>query len=230
MLDIRPATDEVSRIVAGVTDDQLAATTPCSGLTVADLLDHVGGLSLAFAMAARKDPAVADVNGTFDGSRLADDWRDSIPAALDELATAWADPSAWDGMTAAGGVEMPGEIGGLVALDEVVVHGWDLGVASGQPFEIDAALPRPCTSSSWASRSRPPGSRACSVRRSSWGSTRRSSIGSSAAQDATRLAAGNVARAQRSGLRNQSGKASRTRPPSTSTPSARRRRAWSTGL
>ena len=143
MLDIRPATDEVGRIVAGVTDDQLAATTPCSGLTVADLLDHVGGLSLAFAMAARKDPAVADVNGTFDGSRLADDWRDSIPAALDELATAWADPSAWDGMTAAGGVEMPGEVGGLVALDEVVVHGWDLAVASGQPFEIDAALLAP---------------------------------------------------------------------------------------
>ena len=29
-------------------------------------------------------------------------------------------------MTEAGGVTMPGEVTGLVALDEVVLHGWDL--------------------------------------------------------------------------------------------------------
>lgn len=36
-------------------------------------------------------------------------------------------------MTAAGGVELPGEAAGIVALDELVIHGWDLARATGQP-------------------------------------------------------------------------------------------------
>jgi uncharacterized protein (TIGR03086 family) len=35
-------------------------------------------------------------------------------------------------MTYAGGLELPADMAGVVALDEVVVHGWDLAVASGQ--------------------------------------------------------------------------------------------------
>ena len=40
---------------------------------------------------------------------------------------------------------MPAEVVGLVALDELVVHGWDIAVATGQPYEppaheIEAAM------------------------------------------------------------------------------------------
>jgi uncharacterized protein (TIGR03086 family) len=56
---------------------------------------------------------------------------------LDALADAWSKPSAWEGMTEAGGVTMPGEVTGLVALDEVVLHGWDLVRATGQEFRCD---------------------------------------------------------------------------------------------
>ena len=42
-------------------------------------------------------------------------------------------------MTKAGPVDLPGEIGGLVALDEIVVHGWDVAKATGQPFSVDPA-------------------------------------------------------------------------------------------
>jgi len=42
------------------------------------------------------------------------------------LAGAWQEPDAWTGMTVAGPVEMPGEIAGLVALNELVIHGWDV--------------------------------------------------------------------------------------------------------
>jgi uncharacterized protein (TIGR03086 family) len=55
------------------------------------------------------------------------------------MAEAWKDPEAWTGMTQAGGVDLPGEVAGLVALDELVVHGWDVAKASGQPYEVDAA-------------------------------------------------------------------------------------------
>ena len=40
-------------------------------------------------------------------------------------------------MTAAGGVDLPGEVAGIVALDELVVHGWDLAKATGQPADYD---------------------------------------------------------------------------------------------
>jgi uncharacterized protein (TIGR03086 family) len=62
----------------------------------------------------------------------------SLPR-LAALAEAWHDPSAWEAMTRAGGIDLPGEVAGLVALDEVVIHGWDLAVATGQPYEPDEA-------------------------------------------------------------------------------------------
>jgi uncharacterized protein (TIGR03086 family) len=42
-------------------------------------------------------------------------------------------------MTKAGGVRMPAEQMGVVALDELVMHGWDLARATGQSFTCDAA-------------------------------------------------------------------------------------------
>ncbi len=52
---------------------------------------------------------------------------------------AWREPEAWEGITAAGGVELPGAVAGVVALDELVVHGWDLAVATGQPYAASDA-------------------------------------------------------------------------------------------
>jgi uncharacterized protein (TIGR03086 family) len=62
-------------------------------------------------------------------------WRSEIPARLDELAAAWREPAAWDGMTQAGGATLPAPIAGRVALNELVVHGWDLARATSQPFD-----------------------------------------------------------------------------------------------
>lgn len=53
------------------------------------------------------------------------------------LVEAWRREPAWQGLTRAGGVDLPGEVAGLVALDEVVLHGWDLARATGQNYEID---------------------------------------------------------------------------------------------
>jgi uncharacterized protein (TIGR03086 family) len=138
VIDLTPATDAVARVVADIRDDQLDGPTPCEGTTVAALLDHVDGLAQAFVGAARKTPL--DAPPSADGAQLDGQWRERIPGRLRALAQAWSDPGAWTGMTAAGGVDLPGEIAGLVALDEVVVHGWDLARATGQPLAVDGAL------------------------------------------------------------------------------------------
>jgi hypothetical protein len=42
-------------------------------------------------------------------------------------------------MTQVGGVTLPGEIAGQVALDEVVLHAWDLAHATGQPYQQESS-------------------------------------------------------------------------------------------
>lgn len=139
MIDFTSACQRTAQVLANVTDDQLTASTPCEKLPVGELLAHVGGLALAFTAAAHKDfGPLTDTPPTFDGS-LDDDWRTAYPQRLAELAEAFGDPAAWQGMSRAGGVDFPGEVGGLIALTEVVVHGWDLARASGQSYDIDAA-------------------------------------------------------------------------------------------
>jgi uncharacterized protein (TIGR03086 family) len=139
--DLTQATRSLAQVVAGIGDNQLRAPTPCQGMSVADLLDHLDGLSLAFTAAAAKDLAAgAQPPPSVDGSRLGASWRSRIPGRLDRLAAAWRDDAAWTGMTRAGGLDLPGEIAGAVAIDEVVVHGWDVAVATGHDFACDEEL------------------------------------------------------------------------------------------
>jgi uncharacterized protein (TIGR03086 family) len=134
-IDLGPAARRMAALVEGVPDDALGRATPCTRYSVGDLLDHIGGLAVAFAASARKTPLGGAPSG--DAARLAPDWRSRIPADLAAMADAWSDAGAWDGMTAAGGVDLPGAVAGLVALDELVVHGWDLARATGQPAAYD---------------------------------------------------------------------------------------------
>ena len=141
MIDLTRATKSLSDVLARVGDNQLSAPTPCTETTVGALIDHVDGLSLAFTAAAKKTPLPGGSQPpSSDASRLGDDWRIRVPNRLAELAAAWQDDQAWAGMTQAGGVELPGEAAGLVALDEVLVHGWDIAAATGQPYDADPDL------------------------------------------------------------------------------------------
>jgi uncharacterized protein (TIGR03086 family) len=135
MLDLEPATRALTDLIAGLRDEQLTAPTPCTEASLGDLVDHVDGLSLAFTAAGTKTPLDGGSQGpSADASRLGADWRIRIPDRLAKLASAWHDEAAWNGMTQAGGVDLPAEVAGIVALDEIIVHGWDIAVASGQSF------------------------------------------------------------------------------------------------
>ncbi|MDO3700187.1 TIGR03086 family metal-binding protein [Micromonospora sp. C28SCA-DRY-2] len=137
-VDFEPAARALEALLPGVTDDQLTSPTPCARWMVGDLLDHLMGLTVAFRTAAEKgsdaapggpgDPSVANLDPR---------WRSRLPVRLDELVAAWRAPGAWTGETAAGGVVLPAEIMGIVALNELVVHGWDLASATGQSYDVD---------------------------------------------------------------------------------------------
>ena len=141
MIDLEPATRAVTALIASIRDDQLDDPTPCDGTSLAAMLDHVEGFATGFTLAARKQvPPGGSQAPVIDAARLAPVWRTRMPARLAELAAAWHEQTAWSGMTEAGGVPLPGEVAGIFALDEVVVHGWDLAAATGQRIAFDEAL------------------------------------------------------------------------------------------
>jgi len=140
MLDLTPATGMLTQLVTDIGEDQLGVPTPCRGATVADLLDHLDGLCLAFTAAAAKDPAAGSQAPSADGSRLGPDRRIRLSDRLAHLASAWQDETAWAGLTRAGGVDLPGEVAGQVAINEVVVHGWDIAAATRHGYACEAEL------------------------------------------------------------------------------------------
>ncbi|WP_016935103.1 MULTISPECIES: TIGR03086 family metal-binding protein [unclassified Rhodococcus (in: high G+C Gram-positive bacteria)] len=145
MLDLTPATRRMERILAGIDDAQLTGPTPCSDTSVGVLVDHVLGLSLAFTAAARKDHGPYTDTPPQLTSELQPDWRRLVPDRLADLGRAWKEPTAWEGTTRAGGLDLPAAVAGLVALDELVVHGWDLAVATGQPYTCESDEIAACT-------------------------------------------------------------------------------------
>ena len=148
MVDLGPAAGRLSDLVKGVGDDQLSLATPCGDSTVGDVLDHVGGLAQAFAAAASKDlGAMTATPPAPDAGRLNPAWREQIPTHVARLADAWTDPAAWEGMTQVGGVSLPGDVTGRIALNEMVLHAWDLARATGQPYEQDPASLEACMAS-----------------------------------------------------------------------------------
>jgi uncharacterized protein (TIGR03086 family) len=144
ILDLGPAAHEVSRLLDGVTDAKLADPTPCEDTPVAALLDHFMSLSMGFIMSANKTTAARVGNlpprpPRATAEHLDPGWRALLPQRLEELAAAWQAPTAWEGMTEAGGATMPADVVGAVVLDELVLHGWDLARATDQPYTCDPA-------------------------------------------------------------------------------------------
>jgi uncharacterized protein (TIGR03086 family) len=134
--DLAPAADEIGKLADAVTERQFGDPTPCPGWPVAVLLNHLMALTDAFTDGARKTPRHDAPEPTAD---LPTGWRDLLRARLDGLAAAWRDPAAWSGEATVGGVTLPADRTAAVAADELVVHGWDLARATGQPYQPDPA-------------------------------------------------------------------------------------------
>ncbi|MGW8885222.1 TIGR03086 family metal-binding protein [Streptomyces sp. NPDC055749] len=139
-LDLESAAQQIRGLLGPVKDRQLTDPTPCPDYAVRELLAHLVGLTTAF-----RDAALKDLGPTTDTSPdaalpvLGADWREALPVLLDELVAAWRSPAALEGMTRAGGVDLPAEVAGRVALNELVIHGWDLARSTGQEFRADEA-------------------------------------------------------------------------------------------
>jgi len=137
-VDLQPAADRLSALVRGVQEADLARETPCD-IPVSRLVAHIDGLALAFRVAA-EDPGAPLLSMSPEVGRdvLEPGWEQRIPERLDRLSGVWQTAEQDGSMTRVGGVDLPRAVAVRVALQELVLHGWDLAMATGQPYDVDA--------------------------------------------------------------------------------------------
>jgi uncharacterized protein (TIGR03086 family) len=138
--EIETAAGRMAGLVCDVDDADLERATPCAEYSVAALLDHIDGFVRAFTEAGTKtqDPSEGPPPpGSAD--HLRDDWRSGLPVALTALVAAWQSDDAYTGTVRAGSFEMPADSVAVVAIEELVVHGWDLARALQRPYESTPA-------------------------------------------------------------------------------------------
>lgn len=137
------ATEQLGVILPTVTDvvdhlepEQLVEPTPCSEFTVRDVLDHmiVLGSSFAYGFRGEEVPEVAPPSA--DGEVPTAAFRE----AMDDLLDAVRSPGAMERTVTTPMGDMPGSaFARLVAFDGLV-HGWDLASATGQDYDLPAAV------------------------------------------------------------------------------------------
>jgi len=121
---------------------QLGVPTPCAEWDVRALLNHViGTLWLAEGLLADQTPRYPMAPGGLPPGDLAGD--DPAAAYAEASAAALAAAAAGDALTRVHVTplgEMPGPaLAGFTTLD-ILVHGWDLARATGQPADLDGRL------------------------------------------------------------------------------------------
>jgi len=122
-------------VVRGVAADQWVLSTPCPEWDVRALVNHlVGGLRL-FTAALTGMPA-ADHDSDWLGMDPVAAW--TAAAAAD--AAAWRHPGALDGTLEISLGPVPGALGGVIHVTEIITHGVDLAVATGQEDLLDEEL------------------------------------------------------------------------------------------
>lgn len=145
-MELFPAFDRAvastAEIVTMIPEDKMGAPTPCTEWDVRALLNHlIGTLWLAEALFGDQAPRYPMAPGGLPPVDLAGD---DPAAAYDEAASAaLAAAAAGDTLTRVHVTplgEMPGPaLAGFTTLD-MLVHGWDLATATGQPADLDGRL------------------------------------------------------------------------------------------
>ncbi|HEX4725388.1 MAG TPA: TIGR03086 family metal-binding protein [Pseudonocardiaceae bacterium] len=126
------------RSVAHVTEDRLAAPTPCAEWTLRELLVHMTGNNKGFADAAEGKPADGVV---WAGGAVGDDLLGEYVKSSERVRAAFAAPGVLERRFDVHGF---GSYPAVVAIGmhfvDYLTHGWDVARAVGAPDELDADL------------------------------------------------------------------------------------------
>lgn len=134
----RAAAAWLDGLAAAVRPDQMGDPTPCEEFDVRALLAHMVSVARKLRATAEGSDitAVPHVTPGLADDALAGLWTAHAQAMLD----AWSDDALLDAPVRVPWGTVPGREALLGYLNELLVHGWDLAVATGQHPEADPAL------------------------------------------------------------------------------------------
>jgi uncharacterized protein (TIGR03086 family) len=129
------ASTEAARVARAVTDEQLSAPTPDTEWDVRTLSNHlVLWTGYNFELRARGESVPDDWQQRDFTSEPG--WAEAYARQLDRALAAWSDPAVWEGEVKMGDASMPAAAVAGMMLLELVLHGWELAVATGQEFHV----------------------------------------------------------------------------------------------
>lgn len=135
--DTRPhfaaACDTLREVVVGIRPDDLDRPTPCTDMTVRQLVDHVGMALGRVTAAGGRKPLEEWPTEEF---RVEDDIVAGIDGLVVEALAAWDDDRLVEQIELPWTV-LPGNEALATYVNEVLVHSWDLATATGQHLEYD---------------------------------------------------------------------------------------------
>lgn len=131
--DLRPllgdAIDIINSLMANTADDQLGRATPCGEYDVLALLSHLRGALERTATIAQGERAVGTMpDVAADPATIRVDVAEASRAAID----AWSDDALLTSIVHPPFGPAPGAVVVLAYSSEMLVHAWDLAVATGQ--------------------------------------------------------------------------------------------------
>jgi uncharacterized protein (TIGR03086 family) len=133
---LQAVVDEVTRLVGGISTEQLGNQTPCAGWTVRDLINHITGGATMFAMSAEQGEVPDDVFGRLlGGDNLGDDPQGAWTTAAARAMAAFAIPGVLERIVKLPFGEMPAGVALNIAIFDVATHAADLATATGTAID-----------------------------------------------------------------------------------------------
>lgn len=138
------ALDATGRVVAAIPADRWHAITPCDGWDVRTLLNHVvAGNWWAAELAAGR--TIESVGDRLDGDLLGTEPEAAYAESALAAAAVFRLPGALEAPCAVSYGPVPGSVYAGHRFFDVLIHGWDLAVASGQDARLDPELIAACS-------------------------------------------------------------------------------------
>jgi uncharacterized protein (TIGR03086 family) len=131
--------DDLARVATATTPEQYALQTPCTGLDVLALRQHLTG-GLTYFEAAFRNPS-AENDGADPHAYSGPDDLEAVLARLSATLRTALDVGVETTVVNVPhlGGSLPGGIVVNMLIIEVITHGWDLARAIGQPWQPDEA-------------------------------------------------------------------------------------------
>lgn len=139
----RRALGATGSIVASIQPDQWLDPTPCDGWNVHDLVNHlVAGNRWAAELASGR--TIADVGMRLEGDLLGSTPPQAYEESARAAAAAFEQPGALEASCAVSYGPVSGEVYAGHRFVDVLLHGWDLAIATAQPATLDPTLIASC--------------------------------------------------------------------------------------